>query len=332
MSVQTLSAPPLAQPANARHVFTRQALWLLGFTLAVVLFGAVVRITGSGAGCGRHWPTCQGEIAHLPKRIETAIELSHRVSTGLDMLLVFALSVRAFRLFEKGHPSRRAFAAASAMMVVEALVGAALVLLSLVGMDASLRRAIVMPIHLLVTSGLVAALALGAFYSLPRSGSPSASAPVRRSVLRAALAVLVVSASGALTALGDTVYPVKAGEMGSRLLRDHEQAAHFLERLRIVHPLLAVGGAVLVLAAGGAALGESKSVLGRKLAWFCIGACLSQVGLGVLNIMLSAPGWMQVVHLLVANAVWLGLVLLAAELVDSRVPSLGVGPPRTSPI
>src|SRR5688572_21080622 len=90
---------------------TRLSGWALGVlcaTLGVVLFGAIVRITGSGAGCGQHWPTCHGEIVHLPRSVETLIELSHRTSSGLAMLAVFGLTVAAFRCFEAGHRVRRA--------------------------------------------------------------------------------------------------------------------------------------------------------------------------------------------------------------------------------
>lgn len=330
MSAQSVSAASIpAAPTDARRAFTRYAVWLLSFTLLVVLFGAIVRITGSGAGCGKHWPTCQGEIVHLPKRVETLIELSHRVSTGLNALLVFALTFRATRVFEKGHPVRRAFKVASAMMVVESLIGAALVLLALVGTDASLRRAIVMPLHLIATSILCGALALGAFHSMPAAAVLTKS-PARRSIFLAGLAVLLVSATGALTALGDTIYPVEAAPLATRLLHDQASSAHFLERLRVVHPLLAVAGAVCVLGAAANVLGERTSALGRALAQTSIGLVLLQVGLGVLNILLSAPGWMQVVHLLFANLVWLVLVALWAELSNPRELSFGVGRPRTA--
>ncbi len=328
MSAESLSVADAAPISDARRKFARYALWLLGFTLLVVLWGAVVRITGSGAGCGKHWPTCQGEIVHLPKRVETLIELSHRLSTGLNALLVFALTFRASRIFERRHPARRAFNFASAMMVVESLVGAALVLLALVGTDASMRRAIVMPVHLIATSGLCAALALGVFHSLPSADTAAAPRPLRRAVWLAAAAVLLVSASGAVTALGDTVYPAQAAPLASRLLHDQANGAHFLERLRVVHPLLAVAGAVVVLGVGARVLGEQVSALARILARGAIAACLAQVGLGGLNVWLSAPGWMQVVHLLSATIVWLVLVCLAAELAKPRYVSLGVGGPR----
>src|SRR5262249_45421551 len=99
-------APPDADAEAPRRGFTRFAWGVLAYTVAVVLFGAVVRITGSGAGCGQHWPTCQGEVVHLPKTVATAIELSHRLTSGLSLVLVVAVAVTAWRRFPAKHPTR----------------------------------------------------------------------------------------------------------------------------------------------------------------------------------------------------------------------------------
>src|SRR5512145_445879 len=133
---------------TASGAFQRFAWGSLVYTVFVILFGAVVRITGSGAGCGQHWPTCQGEVAHLPRTIEAAIELTHRVTSGISVVLVMFLPAVAFRLFPRGHVSRRAALASFAFMVVEALIGALLVLFRLVADDMSIARAVILPLHL----------------------------------------------------------------------------------------------------------------------------------------------------------------------------------------
>ncbi len=323
MVARTLSPPEKTAADAAAGVsvqpasFARAALGVLLFTLAVILFGAVVRITGSGAGCGQHWPTCQGEIIHLPRRIATAIELSHRVTSGLSALAVFWLTWRGFREFGRGHRVRRAVLTASAMMVVEALLGAVLVRLALVGNDASLGRALVMPLHLLTTSMLTASLGLSLWWSLPHAERPDHVSAGRGWVLLAAATVLVVSASGALTALGDTVYPVQAASLAARVNHDQGPAAHFLERLRVVHPLLAVLGATLIFASVITVADRKASPMVRRLSGYAVLFVTLQVTAGGVNVMLSAPGWMQVVHLLLANLVWLSLVLLSAELGDT---------------
>ena len=92
---------------DPRARFARFARTLLGYTLGVILFGAGVRITDSGAGCGQHWPTCNGEVLHLPKSLHTLIELTHRLTSGLSLLAVLGLLIGAFRLYPRGHARAR---------------------------------------------------------------------------------------------------------------------------------------------------------------------------------------------------------------------------------
>src|SRR5436305_12800991 len=124
--------------------FTRFARFVLAANVAVVLWGTVVRATGSGAGCGSHWPLCNGEMVPRAPRLATVIELSHRLTSGLALLLVVALAVAAFRGRPAGHPARKAAAAAVFFMLSEAAVGAGLVLFRLVADNQSMARAVFM--------------------------------------------------------------------------------------------------------------------------------------------------------------------------------------------
>src|SRR6186713_2582797 len=124
---RTTAAPPRV----GRPSLSRFAGGVTAATVLVVLFGAVVRITGSGAGCGQHWPTCHGEIAHLPRTLHTAIELTHRVTSGLALVVVLGLFAVTVRDEPRGHPARRLAFGAVLLMLLEALIGAALVLLAL---------------------------------------------------------------------------------------------------------------------------------------------------------------------------------------------------------
>jgi heme A synthase len=291
----------------------------LAWNIFVVLFGAVVRISGSGAGCGQHWPTCNGEIAHLPRRLETWVELTHRVTSGAAFLLVVAFTWLSFRGAPAGHRVRGAASAAMFLMVLEALIGAVLVLFGLVAKDASQSRAVVMPAHLLVTFGLVAALTLAVRWSAAESeariephddvGDSSPSAPW---LALGALAIVVVALSGALTALGDTLFPPTASSLAGRLQEDQGAGAHFLQRLRVFHPVLAVGAAALVVYVAAAFVGSERASARRSSR-----AVLAFVGLqlaaGGLNVALSAPGWLQVVHLGLALGLWIAFVSLAGE-------------------
>jgi cytochrome c oxidase assembly protein subunit 15 len=278
-----------------------------------------VRISGSGAGCGQHWPTCNGEIAHLPRRLETWIELTHRLTSGAAFLLVVAFTWLGFRGAPAGHRVRRAAYAAMFLMVLEALIGAVLVLFGLVGKNASQSRALVMPAHLLVTFGLVAALTLAVRWSAresegqlePReSTSDSALSPAWLAF--GALAIVVVALSGALTALGDTLFPPVATSLAGRLQEDQGAGAHLLQRLRVFHPLLALGAASLIIYVASAFAASERASVRRSSRMVLVFAGL-QVAAGGLNVALSAPGWMQVVHLALALGLWIAFVSLAGE-------------------
>jgi heme A synthase len=287
---------------------SRVARATLGYTIFVILFGAVVRITGSGAGCGQHWPTCNGEIAHLPRRLETLIELTHRVTSAGALLAVLAFAAVAVLESPRRHRLRSAAWAAVGLMLVEALIGAGLVLWRLVAHDTSTARAVVMPAHLVSTYALVGVLTLGVSWSRPKPRHPE-SVPTDGGAVRwlvaGALLVVVVAATGALTALGDTLYPPAAQTLAARVVEDQGQAAHGLQRLRVLHPLLAVltAGAVVALALRfGAAHRTASGAV--------VGITALQLIAGVSNVALSAPGWLQVVHLALSVGLWVALVTL----------------------
>src|SRR5262245_31581437 len=189
---------------RAPKAFIRFAWLTLGITIVVIVWGAVVRATGSGAGCGSHWPLCNGQVVPRSPTAETLIELAHRVTSGLALVLVVGLVVGAWRLFPRGHPVRRSAGAAGILMVLEALIGAGLVLLELVAQNTSVARAWWMAGHLVNTFLLVAALTLAAWYAT-RGEAPRLRGNGRLAgALGFALAgSLVLGVSGAVTALGD---------------------------------------------------------------------------------------------------------------------------------
>jgi heme A synthase len=295
------------------HVLVpRMSPWSAGllYTVLVILFGAVVRITGSGAGCGQHWPTCQGEIAHLPQSVETLIEFSHRLTSGLSMVLVGGLTWLSFRRFGAAHPVRRAAVAACVLIAVEALIGAALVLLRYVGNNDSMGRAVIMALHLLNTLALTGAMGWAALGWQRPATRLVARSPVAGPLALGAFGIVLVAASGAVTALGDTLYPVVSGtSAGDVVVQTASQGAHFLERLRGVHPLLAVGVGFGLLWLGPWV--ATRAPAARPWARAVSVAVWSQLGLGLLNVWWSAPGWLQVVHLAAALGLWLSWVGLA---------------------
>ncbi|MGH3650914.1 MAG: COX15/CtaA family protein, partial [Acidimicrobiia bacterium] len=201
--------------------------------IIVILLGALVRATGSGAGCGRSWPTCDGAV--VPElEGATAIEFTHRAASGVALLMVVVLAVLVWRNTNKGHPARVGAALSLVAIVGEALIGAMIVLAEWVADDVSIARAVSVPLHLVNTLFLLAALALTIFWlSGGRKLDWGAQRGVTGAVVAGGVALVLIVGTGAITALADTLFPKGAGA-------DLSAEAHFLTRLRVVHPVLAV--------------------------------------------------------------------------------------------
>jgi heme A synthase len=290
----------------------RFAWAVVAYTLAVILWGAYVRATGSGAGCGQHWPLCNGEVVPRAPAVETIIELAHRVTSGLALLAVVALVVVAWRARPAGHPARRAAAWSLVFMLTEAAVGAGLVLFELVADNASLARALFMAVHLANTFVLLAAMALTARWLHDGPAGFAVGGRGGRAATLGVLAggVLLVGVSGAVAALGDTLFP--ATSLAHALEQDLSPASHVLLRLRLVHPTLAavVAAALIVIAPRIPAAADDRWGLAPG-AWVAALAGI-QSALGALNVLLLAPVWLQLVHLLLADLLWIAVVLLGA--------------------
>src|SRR5262245_45845736 len=268
----------------------------LACNIAVILWGAFVRASGSGAGCGSHWPLCNGEVLPREPRIETLIELTHRVTSGMALLLVVGLVVMAYRHRPKGHAARRASVLTLIFMLTEAAVGAGLVLFELVADNQSMARAMFMGTHLVNTFFLLACLTLTAHYA-------SGGAPFRwRGGMTLGLAALIVAGvSGAVAALGDTL--LASGQ-------ELSPTAHLLIRLRILHPVISVAAGLFMAFLAARALSDPATA--RPARWTA-GLVVAQIVAGVVNVLLLAPVGMQIVHLLLADLLWISAILLAAQ-------------------
>ncbi len=212
----------------------------------------------------------------------------------------------------KGHPARRAAAASVFLILTEAAVGAGLVLFHLVAENESVARALFMAVHLVNTFLLLAALSLTAHWC-------GSDAPLQRDALRrdgwvfgvAFVGLLLVGVSGAIAALGDTLYPAQS--LLGALAQDLSPTASVLVRLRVLHPMLAIAGTLVVAFAGARVLRSTAEPVSRRWAWTVAALAALQLGVGLLNVVLLAPVWMQIVHLLLADTLWIALVLLATR-------------------
>jgi heme A synthase len=284
---------------------------LLLYNIIVILWGALVRATGSGAGCGSHWPLCQGEVVPLAPQVPTVIEFTHRMMSALSVAAITLLIVWGFRVYGKGHPVRKGVIACGLLIIAEALAGATLVLFGWVADNVSLQRAVSMPLHLVITFALLAALALTAWFA-------SGGGPVRVrgqgwlvwAWIIALAGTLILGMSGAVTALGDTLFPVKS--LAEGLAQDVSPTAHFLVRLRMWHPFVAVAMALYAVVLAQILRRQRPGAWVARLAQTQIVLFVVQCVAGAFNVALLAPVWMQIVHLLLADLVWINLVLLGA--------------------
>jgi heme A synthase len=245
---------------------------------------------------------CHGEIVPQSPAAATIIEYGHRVSSGLALIAVTLLCVWAFRRYPRRHVVRRFAALSIAFLVLEALLGMGLVLLDYVAKNASAGRAVYLSAHLVNTQILLAMLVLTAWFSSVSGGAvPLRSEPFP--LVAALPVIMLVSVTGAMAALGDTLYPAISFAEGFG--REIAPAAQGLLRLRPLHPLFALAGGAFVLFAA------RRQPAAVRLA--ILGLVLVQWIAGALNIVLLAPVWMQIVHLLVADLLWLTVVILVVQ-------------------
>jgi len=300
-----------------RNRFATFAWGVLAYNLLVILWGAYVRASGSGAGCGEHWPKCNGEIIPRAPAVETLVEFSHRVTTGLSGLLVIGLMVWAFRAYARRSPVRLGAVLTFVFVLTEGLVGALQVKLGLTADNASVARAVIGSIHLLNTFLLLAAMLLTAWWA---SGGPAVQLRGQGwlgALLWAGLAAtLLVGATGAITALGDTLFPVSSFREGLR--QDLDPTAHFMIQLRIYHPMSAVAVGIYSLILGWLARTQRPGRATQLLSYALAGLFLAQLVVGAFNAYLLAPIWLQLFHLLMAQLVWMALVLLTAAALPVR--------------
>ena len=297
---------------------------LLYYTWFIVVWGAFVRASGSGDGCGKNWPTCHGELIPSNSSIQTLIEYIHRASSGIYGIFVAVLVVITLNIVLKRNKEKPIlyykWAIALPIMVFvltifEALIGAQLVLSGLVGSNDSWARAITMIIHLVNTFILVASI-VGTSYilsiSILSSGnsndnlnqlkSNSNTEPKNLTIqfnkplfLLCTLGLVFVAALGALTALGDTLYP--AGSLKEGIIQDLAANTPWLLRLRVLHPLLAVVTVYFITTL-------CYDLLKNKIVRFYLSITYFTLFIGVINLLLLAPIYMQLIHLLTAQVLW----------------------------
>jgi len=291
-----------------RASLARFAWFVVAYNIAVIVWGAYVRATGSGAGCGSHWPLCNGEFLPTTPQTQTVIEFTHRVTSGLSLVLVAILLIWCWRRTAKGDWPRYSAVAAAVLLFNEALLGALLVLFDHVGgLDRSATHALFLCLHFGNTLLLLAALALTAKWLSNRDGRFGVVPRLYQTIAMGLglVSVMVIGMTGSLASLGDTLFP--ADSLRHAVVQDFSSSSHILLRLRVLHPIAAVIGSIYVLW-----LLQTFWRKQERSPWMPV-TLTAQIALGAMNVILLAPVWLQMTHLLVAELFWILLVLASAD-------------------
>lgn len=294
------------------RTFRRLAWGVTGYTFLVVIWGYFLRISESGDGCGTDWPLCNGAVVPTAPSFSTLVELSHRITSGLVLLLVIALAVAAFRVFPRGHAVRFGAGLSLLLTITESLFGAILVVLGWVAEDISVGRILIRPVHVTNTFTLMATLTLTAWWAtrgvatLPWRGLTEGFWSRR---LIPALGVMALAWTGAWTGLAVTAFPAETLREGMGQYLDGE---HLLIYLRMVHPILSLAVIAILLrqARSDWALAHARGDVGFSRLALGTGILAGvQLLAGPLTIVVGNPVGMRLFHLFLADLLWAFVVL-----------------------
>jgi cytochrome c oxidase assembly protein subunit 15 len=290
---------PLSPLQNNSSLYTFS--WgMVAYTLIIILWGAWVRISGSGDGCGDHWPLCHGAAVPLGSPVKTWIEVSHRYSTALFGVLILLQIIWVFRKGPSTSSARRWVVFTLIFTITEALIGRSLVKEGLVTDSESLLRLVVMPLHLLNTSALIFSQVMTAESIQFNSRTPTA---LHRFGARMAWMLLVIAVilltTGAIAALGAHLLPAESISIG--LQQDFQSHSHLAVKLRLLHPVAGLLIPMIVagyfFSAGVKSTNQETSKIIRQLSILTL--CMMVIGIATL--MSLSPVWLKLLHLTVAN-------------------------------
>ena len=292
-------------------IFSFFCFFVLSFCLLVILWGAWVRISHSGDGCGKSWPSCQGQyLMDSGEQQKTWIEWIHRATSSLFGIIVIWLLIWSVFKFPLKHPVCKSALCIFLFTISEALIGAGLVLAGLTGDNMSPTRVLVMNLHLLNSVLLVSSLFVCWRFSLGKSFSFSKQIKKRKGRLSIALFIFVfflIAFFGSVSALASSLFP--SSSLLEGLALDFNPNSPWLIRLRWLHPFLALffGGAFLYYYFFIQDKEEKETgIFGQKIFIFCVSLALFS---GLLNLILLSPVFLKLVHLLIVYLLVMSFIL-----------------------
>ncbi|HPI39685.1 MAG TPA: COX15/CtaA family protein [Pseudobdellovibrionaceae bacterium] len=292
-----------------RSLLKQFSFWLFIYTLLVILWGAWVRISHSGDGCGKSWPTCQGELIPDLSTSKTWIEYAHRLMSGIYGVLVLGYTLTFVKICGQGNPLTKISYVTLGLTITEAILGAKLVLSGLVGADHSTERIFVVALHQ-INSLFLSGSIVWTYFLLKDSTSENTENPFLKIFSKKSLLLLLpflfIATSGSWAALSGSLFPSLSLSHG--LQQDLQENAHKVVRLRVLHPLLAllIGGSFIYYFANKASKLKDealKSYFQNTALYFFIALVF-----GIMTLALLSPTWMKLSHLLIVHLLWAQLL------------------------
>ncbi len=271
-----------------KNFFKKYSLFTTVFTVITIFWGAWVRLSLSGDGCGDSWPLCNEGL--LPEDKPALIEWIHRSTSGLSIIFIFILFILSLKIYPKNHIIRKLSTAAFALILIEALIGAFLVISGLVGLNSAQSRVFVLAFHLINSLLLVGALCLCWRVSFWNHFK------IKKSHIYFVIFFPLLALTGNIASLAGQLFPSQS--LIQALVLDFLPSAHISLKLRPFHPLLAIA---FVLVLSGLSFSR-KNLRAIAIASLCVAL------FGLATLVSLSPLWMKMGHLILAYGLWVFLV------------------------
>ena len=295
----------VTQINSQQLIVTINQLSFFGLIVSIlsIIAGAIVRATGSGDGCGASWPTCNGEI--IPK-LETSaelIEFSHRFISGFLLIITLIIFIKSFK-DKVPVLQKRIIWLLTFFVLLEALIGAVIVIYEWVGLNSSSPRIIAVPLHLLNTFGLLGTYTL--LFHLTKNKKNSLNNFFDRGFKIGLCLFLLSGATGSIAALADVIFPSESFIAG--LAADFDSNSELLTRLRILHPIVATALSIYLYSEANRLQKEYRILTKNIKVLVFLGVLL-----GLLNVVSNIILPLSILHLLIADLLWVVYVDKSAE-------------------
>ena len=279
------------------------SLYGLIFSIVSIIAGAIVRATGSGDGCGASWPTCNGEIIPELDTPSELIEFSHRSVSGVLLIITLIIFVKSFK-DEVPTLQKKIIWSLTFFVLLEALIGAVIVIYEWVGMNSSAPRIIAVPLHLVNTFGLLGTYTL--LFYLTQNSKTTLNNFFDRGFKIGLFLFLLSGATGSIAALADVIFPSESFITG--LAEDFDTNSEVLIRLRILHPIVASALSLYLYSEANRLQNEYQVITKNIKLLILLGVLL-----GVSNVISNIILPLSILHLLMADLLWILYVYKSAE-------------------